>query len=124
MPHSDHRKLLVSGRFGLFKVVRERTLKGIFSILSGRFGRRRRRYFDRCAAAGTEFCTVVQDGAAVRTKHHGYLLHIILHSISYPISPWQASFAKSTIKDNMLVPYAIYNTRLLDKINEEHFIER
>ncbi|MBQ7159276.1 MAG: GGDEF domain-containing protein [Treponema sp.] len=36
----------------------------------------------------------------------------------------QASFAKSTIKDNMLVSYAIYNSRLLEKINEEHYIER
>ena len=36
----------------------------------------------------------------------------------------QTSFAKSTIKDNMLVPYAIYNARLLEKINEEHYIER
>ena len=35
----------------------------------------------------------------------------------------QAAFAKSTIKDNMLIPYAIYNTRLLGKINEENFIE-
>lgn len=35
----------------------------------------------------------------------------------------QASFAKSTIKDNMVSPYAIYNERLLEKINEEHFIE-
>ena len=35
----------------------------------------------------------------------------------------QASFAKSTIKDNMILPYAIYNSRLLDKVNEEHYIE-
>ncbi|MBQ3670916.1 MAG: GGDEF domain-containing protein [Treponema sp.] len=35
----------------------------------------------------------------------------------------QASFAKSTIKDNMVVPYAIYNTRLLGRVNEEHYIE-
>lgn len=35
----------------------------------------------------------------------------------------QASFAKSTIKDNMLVPYAIYNSRLLEKINEKSYIE-
>lgn len=35
----------------------------------------------------------------------------------------QASFSKSTIKDNMILPYAIYNDRLLEKINEEHFIE-
>ncbi len=35
----------------------------------------------------------------------------------------QASFAKSTIKDNMLQPYAIYNSRLLEKVNEEHFME-
>lgn len=35
----------------------------------------------------------------------------------------QASFAKSTIKDDALTPYSVYNSRLLDKINEEHFIE-
>ena len=35
----------------------------------------------------------------------------------------QASFAKSTIKDNMLTQYSVYNSRLLEKINEEHFIE-
>ncbi len=36
----------------------------------------------------------------------------------------QVSFAKSTIKDNVLEPYAIYNSRLLEKINEEQFIEQ
>ena len=35
----------------------------------------------------------------------------------------QASFAKSTIKDNLLTQYSVYNSRLLDKINEERFIE-
>ena len=35
----------------------------------------------------------------------------------------QASFAKSTIKDDALTTYSVYNSRLLDKINEEHFIE-
>ena len=35
----------------------------------------------------------------------------------------QTSFAKSTIKDNMLVHYSIYNSRLLDKINEERYME-
>ncbi len=35
----------------------------------------------------------------------------------------QASFAKSTIKDNMMTQYAIYNSRLLDQINKERFIE-
>lgn len=35
----------------------------------------------------------------------------------------QVSFAKSTIKDNFLEPYAIYNSRLLDRINELHFME-
>ena len=35
----------------------------------------------------------------------------------------QASFAKSTIKDDALTSYSVYNARLLDKINEEHFIE-
>ncbi len=35
----------------------------------------------------------------------------------------QASFAKSTIKDNMLTQYSIYNSRLLQKINEEQYIE-
>ena len=35
----------------------------------------------------------------------------------------QASFAKSTIKDNMLTQYSIYNSKLLEKINEERFIE-
>lgn len=35
----------------------------------------------------------------------------------------QASFAKSTIKDNMLTLYSIYNSKLLEKINEERFIE-
>ena len=35
----------------------------------------------------------------------------------------QASFAKSTIKDDALTTYSIYNSRLLEKINEEHFIE-
>lgn len=35
----------------------------------------------------------------------------------------QASFAKSTIKDNMLVQYALYNSRLLEVVNRERFIE-
>lgn len=35
----------------------------------------------------------------------------------------QASFAKSTIKDNMLTQYSVYNSRLLEKINKERFIE-
>lgn len=35
----------------------------------------------------------------------------------------QASFAKSTIKDNLLTQYSIYNSRLLEQINREHFIE-
>jgi len=35
----------------------------------------------------------------------------------------QASFAKSTIKDNILTQYSIYNSRLLNKINQERFIE-
>ncbi len=35
----------------------------------------------------------------------------------------QASFAKSTIKDNLLTQYSVYNSRLLDKINEERYIE-
>ena len=35
----------------------------------------------------------------------------------------QASFAKSTIKENMLIPYALYNAKLLGKIHEEHYIE-
>ena len=35
----------------------------------------------------------------------------------------QASFAKSTIKDNMLIQYAIFNDKLLKQINHEHFIE-
>lgn len=35
----------------------------------------------------------------------------------------QASFAKSTVRDNMIEPYAIYNERILEKINEEQFIE-
>lgn len=35
----------------------------------------------------------------------------------------QASFAKSTIKDNMLTQYSVYNSKLLEKINEERFIE-
>ena len=35
----------------------------------------------------------------------------------------QASFAKSTIKDNMLTNYSIYNSKLLEQINKEHFIE-
>lgn len=35
----------------------------------------------------------------------------------------QASFAKSTIKDNMLTQYSIYNSKLLEQINKEHFIE-
>ena len=35
----------------------------------------------------------------------------------------QASFAKSTIKDDALTAYSVYNSRLLDKINEEHYIE-
>ena len=36
----------------------------------------------------------------------------------------QASFAKSTIKDNLLTQYSVYNSKLLDKINEERFIEQ
>ena len=35
----------------------------------------------------------------------------------------QASFAKSTIKDNLLTQYSVYNSKLLEKINEERFIE-
>ncbi len=35
----------------------------------------------------------------------------------------QASFAKSTIKDNLLTHYSIYNSKLLEKINEERYIE-
>lgn len=35
----------------------------------------------------------------------------------------QASFAKSTIKDDMVNQYAIYNSRLLKKINEERYLE-
>lgn len=35
----------------------------------------------------------------------------------------QASFAKNSIKDNMLISYAIYNSRDVDKINERRFIE-
>lgn len=35
----------------------------------------------------------------------------------------QASFAKSTIKDSHLVPFSIYNSKLLKKINEENLIE-
>lgn len=35
----------------------------------------------------------------------------------------QASFAKSTIKDNMLVHYALYNSHLLKAVNRERFIE-
>ena len=35
----------------------------------------------------------------------------------------QASFAKSTIKDNHLTSYSIYNSKLLKKINEENLIE-
>lgn len=36
----------------------------------------------------------------------------------------QAAFAKSTIKDNMLSPYSIYNARVLSKINEERKFEQ
>ena len=35
----------------------------------------------------------------------------------------QASFAKSTIKDNHLTSNSIYNSKFLEKINEENFIE-
>ena len=35
----------------------------------------------------------------------------------------QASFSKSSIKDNMLVHYAIYNSRVVKKMNELRFIE-
>lgn len=35
----------------------------------------------------------------------------------------QASFAKSTIKDNMLTQFAIYNSKLLKTVNNERFIE-
>jgi EAL domain-containing protein (putative c-di-GMP-specific phosphodiesterase class I)/GGDEF domain-containing protein len=35
----------------------------------------------------------------------------------------QASFAKSTIKDNLLTQFSVYNSKLLEKINEEQFIE-
>ena len=35
----------------------------------------------------------------------------------------QASFAKSTIKDNILVPYAIYDSHLVEKVNEERYME-
>ena len=36
----------------------------------------------------------------------------------------QASFAKSTIKDSLISPYAIYNARLLSQINDEQKIEQ
>lgn len=36
----------------------------------------------------------------------------------------QASFAKSTIKDNMITQYAIYNSRMVEKIKEENFMEQ
>ena len=36
----------------------------------------------------------------------------------------QATFAKSTVKDNVLSQYAIYNSRHLSKINEERMIEQ
>lgn len=36
----------------------------------------------------------------------------------------QASFAKSTMKDSMLSPYAIYNAHLLSQINDEQKIEQ
>lgn len=36
----------------------------------------------------------------------------------------QASFAKSIIKDNILTQYSIYNSKLLDRINEERYIEQ
>mgnify|MGYP002855472708 FL=1 len=35
----------------------------------------------------------------------------------------QASFAKSTIKDNMLTQFAIYNSHSIDKANEERYME-
>lgn len=35
----------------------------------------------------------------------------------------QASFAKTTIQENLLTQYAIYNSKLLNKIREERFIE-
>jgi EAL domain-containing protein (putative c-di-GMP-specific phosphodiesterase class I)/GGDEF domain-containing protein len=35
----------------------------------------------------------------------------------------QASFAKTTIHENLLTQYAIYNSKLLSKIREERFIE-
>ncbi len=35
----------------------------------------------------------------------------------------QASFAKNTIKDNLLLQYAIFNAKLLKKINEQNYIE-
>lgn len=35
----------------------------------------------------------------------------------------QASFAKSTIKDNMMIQYSIYNSRLNRKITQEQYIE-
>ena len=35
----------------------------------------------------------------------------------------QASFAKSSIKDDALTAYSVYNSHLLEKINEEHNIE-
>lgn len=34
-----------------------------------------------------------------------------------------ASFAKTTVKDNVLVPFSIYNMRMLGKVNEQHYIE-
>lgn len=35
----------------------------------------------------------------------------------------QASFAKSTLKDNLINQYAIYNSKLLEKVNRERYIE-
>ncbi|MBR1638327.1 MAG: GGDEF domain-containing protein [Treponema sp.] len=35
----------------------------------------------------------------------------------------RASFAKSTIKDNMITQYSIYNSKLLAQINKEHYLE-
>uniref|UniRef100_UPI00388D723F EAL domain-containing protein n=1 Tax=Treponema sp. TaxID=166 RepID=UPI00388D723F len=35
----------------------------------------------------------------------------------------QTSFVKSTVKDNMMVPYSVYNFTLLNKLKEEQLIE-
>ena len=45
------------------------------------------------------------------------------HDVSVKKLIGQASFAKSTIKDNMMVSYSLFNSHLLEKIKDQRYME-